>query len=230
MPDVGHRVIAGWQSGVGRDDASESVRVLGDEAQADQATPVLPDERDAAQIQDVLDEVPGPLDLPGVGVVLLPGRLVRAPEADKVGRDRAQSGVREDRQHRPVQERPGRFAVQQQHRLTVGWPRLDPRHLQRAAVLVGHQRVLRLVVEAGQRGEAVVRGPERVHPANNKVARPPVCERIPDGRATISCQLAYAKYASSPLPHVPAGKHACSRMSVQYATVWVVPGRTLMLL
>ena len=72
----------------------EPVGVLGGQAQADQAAPVLADERDAAQVEHVEGERAHPLDVAGVGVVLDRGRLVRAAEADQVRRDRAQPGRR----------------------------------------------------------------------------------------------------------------------------------------
>ena len=59
-----------------------------------------------------------PLDRPVVAVVGVAsiGRLVRAAEAEVVGRDRARRpGERRDQL--AVEERPGRLAVQQQHRV-----------------------------------------------------------------------------------------------------------------
>ena len=125
-------MIAGGQAGVGRDDAREPLRVLGRQPQPDQPAPVLADEGDLAQVEDVEHQGPHPLDVAGVAVVLDAGRLVRAAEADQVGRDRPQPGVGQDGQQRAVEERPGRLAVQQQHHLAVGRARLDPGHSQRA--------------------------------------------------------------------------------------------------
>ena len=80
------------------------------------------------QVEHVEDQRAHPLDVPRVAVVRDVGGLVRAAEADEVGRDRAQPGGGEQRDHRAVQERPGRLAVQQQHRLgrRPGRPRPRP--------------------------------------------------------------------------------------------------------
>ena len=120
QPDLGHLLVAGGQPGVGRDHAGEPVRVLGDQPQPDQAAPVLPDQGYPAQVQRVEGERPDPLHVPRVAVVADLGRLVRPAEPDQVGGDRAQPGGGEHRHHVPVEERPARLAVQQQHRLAVG--------------------------------------------------------------------------------------------------------------
>jgi hypothetical protein len=54
-----------------------------------------------------------------VGVVVAADGLVAAPEAHQVDGDGAKAGVDENRDHRAVQVRPGRLAVQQQHDLAV---------------------------------------------------------------------------------------------------------------
>jgi hypothetical protein len=48
----------------------------------------------------------------------------QAVQVKMIGRDRTQPGVREHRHDLPVQKRPARLTVQQQHRLTVGRPGL----------------------------------------------------------------------------------------------------------
>ena len=58
-----------------------------------------------------------------VGVVGLLARLVGATEADEVGRDAAMAGVDEHRDHLPVEERPRRLAVHEQHRRPSAGPR-----------------------------------------------------------------------------------------------------------
>ena len=62
-----------------------------------------------------------------VGVVLDPGRLVGTAEAEVVGRDGA-SRPRDRRDHRAVEERPRRLAVQEQHRIAA--PLVDVVHPQ----------------------------------------------------------------------------------------------------
>ena len=58
-----------------------------------QASPVLADQRDVAQVKHVERERAHPFDVPGVAVVGDLGRLVGAAEADQVGRDRAQAAA-----------------------------------------------------------------------------------------------------------------------------------------
>ena len=158
VPHLGHVDVAGGQPGVGGHDAGEAVGMLGGQAQPDQAAPVLADQRDRAQVEDVEGERAHPLDVLRVAVVGHLGRLVRTAEADQVGRDHPQSGVGQHRDHAAVQERPGRFAVQQQHRFAVGGAVLDPGHPQ--PVDLG---VVRRVVEVGQLGESLVRRTQGVH-------------------------------------------------------------------
>ena len=133
-PGVG---VAGGQEGVGGDHPGEAVGVLAHEAQADEPAPVLAHQRDVAQVEPVEEELAHPLDVAGERVVAALGRLVRAPEADQVGRDDLQPGRGEDRDHRAVQVGPGRLAVQQEDhgRLRVALAQVV--HPQRAALAVG---------------------------------------------------------------------------------------------
>ena len=117
------------------------------ESQADRAAPVLNDDCRVAEIE-LVDE---PLDrgvVKVVGVVLDPGRLVRATEAEVVGRDDAcDSGERRDQL--PVEERPRRLAVEEEDRFA------------RALVDVVHSQsvlleVARLECVAGKTVEALV--------------------------------------------------------------------------
>jgi hypothetical protein len=80
--------------------------MFGDESQADEATPVLAEERDVLQVEMVEQRLPHPLDVAGIGVILGRCGFVAAPEADEVGRDSPQPGVREHRDHVPVEEAP----------------------------------------------------------------------------------------------------------------------------
>src|SRR5207244_13648130 len=93
---LARRLVAGRQEGVGRGHGDEAVRLLGREAKADEPSPVLADERRLAQI-DGREEALHPIDVTLVRVVLTPGRLVRAAEADEIGRDRAEPRGGEDR-------------------------------------------------------------------------------------------------------------------------------------
>ena len=76
----------------------EAVRVLGDQPQPDQPAPVLADQGDAAQVEDVEGQRAHPLDVAGVGVVLAArsacrsGRIrpdrdrsTRCPAATRIG-------------------------------------------------------------------------------------------------------------------------------------------------
>ena len=72
------------------------------------------------QIQTIEQEGAHPLDVPRVGVVRSLGRFVRSPETHQIRRDDLQAGLRQHRDHRAVQVRPGRLAVQQQDDGCVG--------------------------------------------------------------------------------------------------------------
>ena len=101
--------------GVEDDEALHALGVLDGETQPDRPAPVLHDDRRPAEVE-LLRE---PLDrgvVEVVRVVLDPGGLVRASEAEVVGRDDpAHGGQRRDQL--PAQERPARLAVEQQHRV-----------------------------------------------------------------------------------------------------------------
>ena len=83
------------QEGVGGDDPGEAVRVLADQAQADEPAPVLAHQRDVAQVEAVEEQRAHPLDVAGERVVGALGRLVRSPEADQVRRHDLQPGAGE---------------------------------------------------------------------------------------------------------------------------------------
>jgi hypothetical protein len=85
-----------------------------------------------------------------VRVVGALGRLVGASEADEVGRHHPKPGAGDDRDHLPVQEAPGRLAVQEQHRVGVGRPFVDIVDAQRAALAVGDVEVAGREREVGE--------------------------------------------------------------------------------
>ena len=127
--------------GVHDHEARDPVGLLDREAEPDRAAPVLDDDGGVAQVE-LLDE---PRDRPGVevvGVVVEPERLVGAAEAEVVGRDRA-GGRRQLRDDLAVEVRPGRLAVQQQHRRARALVEV----VQPEAVLLD---VVRLEVVAGE--------------------------------------------------------------------------------
>jgi hypothetical protein len=115
---VSGRPVPDGREGVGGHHAGETFRVLADQAQADQAAPVLADPGDGVEA-DLLDDRPGPVDVGLVGAVVAVGGLVAAPEAHHVHRHRPQAGGDEDGDHLAVAVRAGRLAVQQQHDLAV---------------------------------------------------------------------------------------------------------------
>ena len=75
----------------------------------------MADERRLAQI-DGREQALHPIDVTLVRVVLTLHRLVRAAEADEIGRDRAESCGGEDRDHLAIQVRPRRLAVEAEDR------------------------------------------------------------------------------------------------------------------
>src|SRR5206468_5336772 len=91
--------------------------------EADEAAPVLADERDPAQVER-FEQAAHPIDVALVGVLLATYGLVGASEPDQVRRDDAMAGARDDRDHLPVEVGPGRLAVQHQY---GWWPHAVPR-------------------------------------------------------------------------------------------------------
>ena len=86
--------------------------MLDGKPQPDRPAPVLHDDRRVAEVElayEALDR----RDVEVVGVVLESRRLVRAAEAEVVGHDDTRR-AREGGNQLPVQERPGRLAVQEQ--------------------------------------------------------------------------------------------------------------------
>src|SRR4029079_2425403 len=111
------------------------------------------DEREPLEGERV-DKALDRLDVTVVGVPADVGRLVRAAEADQVGRYDARA-LRERWNHLAPEKRPGRFAVQQQHGVSAAF--VDVVHSQ--FVGVEPMRLERIV---GKRGEALVGSAEDV--------------------------------------------------------------------
>jgi hypothetical protein len=88
---------------------------VGPPAQPDEPTPVLTEEHDLPQVELVEQGLCEPVDVPGVGVILHPGRLVGSAEPDQVRGDHAAAVGDQGWQHVAVEVAPGRLAVQQQH-------------------------------------------------------------------------------------------------------------------
>jgi hypothetical protein len=109
--------------------------------------------------------------VPGVGVVLDPRRLVRAPEADQVGRDGPDTRLGEHGHHVAVEERPAGLAVQQQGHGSVRGSALDVRHPEPCALAVRDVGVARLDGEVGQGLEPVLGRAQQVH--DRSLAHPP---------------------------------------------------------
>jgi hypothetical protein len=121
--------------------------VLRRHAEADGAAPVLHDDGRVAQVE-LLHEPGDRADVEVVGVRLLRERLVRAPEAEVVGGEHA-GDRRQLRDHRAVHVRPGRLAVEEEHRRPFALVEV----VQAEPVLVD---VVRLEGVAGEALEALV--------------------------------------------------------------------------
>ncbi len=128
--------------------------MLDGEAEPDRAAPVLHDHGRVAQVE-LLDEPDDRRGVEVVGVVLEQQRLVRAPEAEIVGRYRP-SGRGELGDDLAVEVRPGRLAVEEQHGRAGAL--VEVVHAQVALL-----EVVRLEVVAGQALELLVRGAVGVH-------------------------------------------------------------------
>jgi hypothetical protein len=83
-----------------------------------------------------------------VTVILAVGGLVAAAEADQIDGHRPQPRPTQNRNHPPVQIRPGRLTVQQQQHLAVGVALVEVMHPQGVPVaginldVVGFKRVI----------------------------------------------------------------------------------------
>ena len=159
-------VVAGGQPGVRGDDAGEALRVLGGQPQPDEPAPVLPDQRDAAAGRARPRPARAPTRRAGrrCGRRCV-GRLVRAAEADEVGRDR-----RAARRRRAPGSSCGtgttttaRRAAAAPVRRRPGRPRPTPSAACRRPGR--RRRVARFVVEVGQVRRSTRRGPQRLHGA-----------------------------------------------------------------
>jgi hypothetical protein len=83
------------------------------ESKPDRATPVLDHDRRPVEVE-LVGEALDRRVVDVVGVVLDPRRLVRATEAEVVGREHPRNlGKRRD--HLPVEVRPGRLSVEEEH-------------------------------------------------------------------------------------------------------------------
>ena len=155
------RRVAGRQERVGGDDAGEAIGMLADEPQADEATPVLADERDVAQVERVEERGAHPLDVArrrcsrsrAVG-------LSERPKPTRSGATQRSPAAGEHRDHLAVQVAPRRLAVHQQHDRRVARALVEVVDAQRAVVAGRDLDVVRREREAGQVGEAVVGGAE----------------------------------------------------------------------
>jgi hypothetical protein len=123
-----HSFVAGRQSSVADRHASESLRVLAHQPQSGQAAPVLGEERNVGQIQQVEQQLAKPLDVPCVGVLMALTRFVRPTKPDQVRGDDAVPGAHQTRNHEAVQVRPRWFAVQQHRDLPVARPFVEIAH------------------------------------------------------------------------------------------------------
>src|SRR5205085_3519287 len=126
-------------------------RHLHRQRQAEDAAPVLHDEGDVPQLEarDEVEQEP-PMEIERVEPFIL--RLVRAPEADKVGRDDAPASGDEARKHLPVEIAPGRLAMQAEKRASAA-PLVEVMHAVAAPL-----NVMRRVAKTGQIGEALIGG------------------------------------------------------------------------
>ena len=147
---IAHLLVARGQPGVRGDHPREAIGVLGHQSQPDEAAPVLPDEGEVAQVELVEQGRAHPLDVPGIGVVVLRVGLVGATEADEVGRDGAQPRVDEHRDHLAVEEAPRGLAVHQQHDLAVAWTFVEVVNSEAVAGAGGNLDVVRCEREAGE--------------------------------------------------------------------------------
>ncbi len=143
---------------VGRDDPPDESGALGQQPETERPAPVLHEERHVAEAGGV-GELGHPADVPPHGVGGAGQRLVRAAEADQVGRDDAQAVLHQSGDHGAVQVGPGGLAVQHEHRLGAGRALVDVVQ----AEPVGQRDVVRGEGIARQVGEALVGRAHQLH-------------------------------------------------------------------
>ena len=147
--------LARTEPGVHHQQPGEALRHLLRQRQAEQAAPVLADQHDVAKVEP-LDEAKQHLPVPLEAVQRGFDRFVGAAEADQVGRDHAQAGRREHRDHVTVQIAPRRIAVQAEgrhRRVCIAFIEMvDAQRVRpgEAVDVVGGER------KTGQRDEAIV--------------------------------------------------------------------------
>ena len=157
------------QAGVGEHQAGETVGMVGHDPPADQAAPVLPEERHVLQVE-VPQQFAHPGDVAAVGVGVLVHRLVRPAEADQIGHDHTAPGGHQRRDHRAVEVAPHRLAVEEEDGLTVAGlaSGATARVVARGGIDVCHpqaalqREVAGLPRVVGDGGEAVLGGPQHL--------------------------------------------------------------------
>ena len=160
---VARRPVTGGKAGVPDRHPGVPVGVEREHPQSDEPAPVLPEERDVTQVEVIEQQLAHPLDVAGVGVVALLGRLVAAPESHQVGGDHPVSGGNQRGDHVAVQVAPRWLAVHQQDRRGVGRPLVEVVHPQRAAFAVGDVGVVRFERIPVESVESIVRCAQRLH-------------------------------------------------------------------
>ncbi len=169
---LGHRT--GAERRVHDEQPGEALGHRERQGQSEQTAPVLHHQHHVAQIQP-LDELEHGVAMAVEAVPVVGVGLVRATEAEPVGRHHAHAGRREDRDHLAVEIAPARLTMQAQRR---------DRSVARAFVEVVHPHaidvdIVRLEGEVGQALEPVVGSAQDVHAASRFTAlrrrRPPPC-------------------------------------------------------
>ena len=118
LPGIGHRLLAGEQARIHDHHPGDAIGMLDRYAQADRPAPVVNDGRRVAQVE-IGEQRRDELGMAIVGIPADVGRLVGAPEARVIRRDAAIAGIAHRWDHLAPQVRPGRLAVEEDHRLSV---------------------------------------------------------------------------------------------------------------
>ncbi len=154
---LAERLVSRGEPGVRGDDPGEAPLVLGRDTEPHETAPVLADERHGAEVE-LLHPPRDPVDVALVGVVGAEGGLVRAPEAHEIRSEDAVTRGDEDRDHLPVEEAPGRLAVEEEHRRRGGRALVEV--VDAEAI---HGRVARCERELGKVREPLVRRAQELH-------------------------------------------------------------------
>src|SRR5881394_1659525 len=117
-PSLTHLLLAGERAGLHDHQTRKTIGVLNRKPQTDRPAPIVDDRSRVANVE-LLQQRRHQLDVTVVRVPVEVGRLIGTTEASVVRRDTTVTGVAYRRNYFAPEERPGRLAVKEHHRLPL---------------------------------------------------------------------------------------------------------------